>query len=229
MGVKFYAPGDSWSVAYQFKQRNDMAREALTVEQMPEDPSELQMVQEDLKVELTEPFLFSYSVGKVEKRVLEGVERQVATLRVTQAAVADPTFFSQQRADTHELALEFELDDLLRPVAETFFNAEYPHGKTVPVDKVSSLSGLDSGSSLYPHVVPRLLTQAVEAAAPAMTPELEQVADGKLPGWRGNVYRKYQFDNGDVVYWAAGQVWPFFVDSAQGYGLLVEHTLATAR
>jgi len=228
LGLRFYAPGDTWKVAYQFKQRNDMDREALKVQQLPEDPTELGMIQEDARVELSEVFLFAYSVGKVEKVIIDNVQRDVALVKVEQAPFADSGLYSQQRLDTHEYSLEFTLDDLLRPRSETFYNAEYPHGRTIEVDSESSLSGLDQGSTLFPHTVPRILTQATASTAPVMTAELEKAADAVLPGWRAASYLKYTFENGDVVFWMNGQVWPFFVDGAQGYGLLVEQTLAPA-
>jgi hypothetical protein len=224
MGLRFYAPGDGWQVAYQFKVRNDMAREALGADQLPDDPAELPMVQEERRVEISDVFLFDYAVQDVTKRQIENVVRDVALIRVAQAISAS-ALFSQERLDTHEYALEFELDDLLRPLRETFFNREYPHGKTIEVDRVSSLSGLEAGPSLFPHVVPRVLTSGADADAPMMTAELETVADDRVPGWRTAKYMKYEFANGDLVFWAKGQLWPFYVDCQQGYGLLVGQTL----
>jgi hypothetical protein len=224
MGLRFYLPGDRWQVAYQFKIRNDMAREALRADQLPDDPSELSMVQEDLQVTISDVFLFDYAVLSLSKRVVDNVLRDVAQVRVEQG-ISNSAQFSQDRIDTHEFALEFELDDLLRPLSETFYNREYPHGKRIEVDHVSSLSGLESGSSLYPHVVPRVLTAGATGDAPAMTAELEAIADDAIPGWRELSFRKYEFANGDLVFWAQGQLWPFYVDCKQGYGLLISQSL----
>lgn len=232
MGLRFYVPGDNWKVAYQFKVRSDMMHEGLKAQQLPEDPSELPMIQEERRVEVSQPYLFGYYVSKVDSRKFHvdggnDVMRDVALVRVEQGVPTDANLYSMQRLDTHEFALEFELDDLLRPQSETYYNTEYPHGRSVEVDQESSLSGLDRGSSTFPHTVPRVLTTSVESAAPAMTPELEAIADATVPGWRGATYLKYEFANGDLVFWAKGQLWPFFVDSVQGYGLLVEHVLAS--
>lgn len=224
MGLRFYMAGDAWQVAYQFKIRNDMAREALRADQLPDDPTEFAMVQEDRQVTISDVFLFDYEVLTLDKRNIDNVMRDVARIHVEQG-ISNSAQFSQERLDTHEFALEFELDDLLRPLTETFFNREYPHGKRVEVDHVSSLSGLESGPSLYPHIVPRVLTAGAEAEAPALTPELEAVANDRVPGWQDNSYRKYEFANGDLVYWAEGQLWPFYVDCKQGYGLLIGQTL----
>ncbi|MBM4353017.1 MAG: hypothetical protein FJ109_04360 [Deltaproteobacteria bacterium] len=226
MGLRFYVTGDTWQVAWQFKVRHDMARETLHADQLPDDPGELPAIQEERQVSLSPVYLFGYAVGQVDKQVIDNVQREVAVIRVTQAPAARADLFSQERLDRHEYALEFALDDLLRPMWETFYNQEYPNGKYIEVDSESSLSGLDSGAGLFPHNVPRVLTQGLDSAAPSMTFELEAAADAMVPGWRQATYRKFQFANGDVVYWAAGALWPFFVDCQTGYGLLVGQTLA---
>lgn len=226
--VDFYAVGDNWAVAYQFKQRNEMAREGISAQQVGQAADYLPTIDENRQVEISEAFLFKYTVTKVDNRVIDNVQRDVAKIRVTQSAPADFGLFSAQRLDTHEFALEFDLDDLLRPMSETFFNREYPNGKTIPVDRESSLSSLEAGSNLFPHIVPRVLVNVSEANAdaPAMTAELEAIADGMIPGWRTAKYAMYQFANGDVVYWAKGNPWPFFVECQQGYALLTEMNLA---
>jgi hypothetical protein len=226
MGLRFYVTGDAWKVAWQFKVRTDMARETLHADQLPDDPGELPSIQEERQVSLSPVYMFDYAVGQVDEQVIDSVQREVALIRVTQAPVARADLFSQERLDQHEFALEFALDDLLRPTRETYFNREYPNGKSVEVDSESSLSGLDSGSSLFPHNVPRVLTQGIEVDAPAMTADLEAAADAMVPGWRQAKYREFKFANGDLVYWAAGALWPFYVDCQSGYGLLVGQTLA---
>ena len=227
--IDFYRAGDNWAVAYQFKQRNEMAREGIPAQQVGQQADHLPAIDENRQVEISEPFLFKYEVTKVDNRVIDNIQRDVAKIRVIQTAAMDLALFSTQRLDTHEFALEFDLDDLLRPVSETFFNREYPNGKTIPVDRESSLSSLEAGSNLFPHIVPRVLVNVSQAnsAAPAMTTELEAIADNMLPGWRTAKYAMYQFANGDVVYWAKGNPWPFYVECQQGYALLTEMNLAT--
>ena len=58
-----------------------------------------------------------------------------------------------------------------------------------------------------------------------MTPDLQAVADAMVPGWENQSYMKYEFANGDLVFWKSGALWPFYVDSRQGYGLLVGQDL----
>ena len=43
------------------------------------------------------------------------------------------------------------------------------------------------------------------------------------PTWATDTYRRYTFDNGDVVYWARnrGQYWPFYTRTRHGEGVLV--------
>ena len=226
LGLRFYLAGDAWQVAYQFKVRNDMARENLKAQQLPADPAEWEAVLQDTRVSVSDPYLFDYEVLETNRAVIDNVQRDVAVINVSQGTPDDAGLFSFDRLDTHEYALRFELDDLLRPVRETFFNREYPHGKTIEVDKESSLSALESGSNLFPHTVPRVLVAAPAGEVPVMTAELEAIADAKVPGWRNDSYMKYGFPNGDVVYWATGKPWPFYVDSQQGYGLLINLSLA---
>jgi len=116
---------------------------------------------------------------------------------------------------------------LLEPVAETLYNRQYPHGKRIEVD---TKSRLQTGSSLFPHTVPRALVQPgyQPGAAVEMAPQVEAAADAFVPGWRDRVYRKYTFDDvgelagrGDVVYWVEGELWPFYVRTDQGEGVLV--------
>jgi hypothetical protein len=226
MGLRFYVAGDSWQMAYQFKVRNEMERKPVSAQQLSDDPTATAILNEEAGAHVTDVYLFNYFVTKVDERILDNVKRQVAAIRVDQATpTANQELFAEERLEGPELALVFELDDLLRPVSETLFNAEYPHGKTIQVDKESSLSGLDSGSSLFPHMVPRVLTVGADSSAPAMTPELEAAADALAPGWRGDTYRKFEFSNGDVVFWAKGALWPFYMDSQQGYGLLAGQNL----
>jgi hypothetical protein len=228
MGLRFYMGGDRWQMAYQFKLRDDMARETLRNADLPDDPTDFAMVQEERQVHVSDPFLFEYSVLKVDKRVIDNVQRDVCRIRVEQSETATAQF-SQDRLDSHEYALEFEMDDLLRPVREIFYNRQYPHGKMVEVDKESSLSALDSGSNLYPHMVPRVLTtgDTVKGTdiAPLMTPEMEAIANELAAGWLNDDYTRYEFANGDVAFWAKGKLWPFYMNSQQGYGLLVGQTL----
>ncbi len=83
-----------------------------------------------------------------------------------------------------------------------------------------------------------------------MPAQLASVADGLIPNWRNRAYNKYTFSQvevavdpdgtikmdvnllgesvgyHDVVYWAKGDLWPFYVKTDQGEALLIRYTSA---
>jgi hypothetical protein len=229
---RFYAPGDTWQVAWQFHQRADMSK-APTLN-VDEDELALGPGPEAAR-SVSEVFLFDYAVTGVSRRVFPieggaGVQREVATVEIVPGApsgTAHPEVFSAQEIGRFEHKFVFEMNDLLEPVAETLFNRQYPNGLRIEVDSVSRLQ---TGSSLFPHTVPRVLVQPgyEPGAAIEMSPEVEAAADAFAPGWRDRTYRKYTFEDlgeaegrRDVVYWADGELWPFYVRSLEGQGVLI--------
>ncbi|MBM4387412.1 MAG: hypothetical protein FJ088_06700, partial [Deltaproteobacteria bacterium] len=161
----------------------------------------------------------------VTKDIFENVMREVVEIEITQANPSgeNADLFSPVRLDQHEYKLAFTMNDLLDPLTETFFNTEYPNGNTV---EVTQKSNLNTGSSLYPHTVPRALVNGTKnALPPLLPPDLEDIASYFVPGYKEGEYFKFAFDNGDSVYWAKGSLWPFYVATAQGEGILVKETL----
>ena len=229
---KFFAQGDQWQVAYQFNQRHDMAMD--TVLKVPEEELPAGYGVQSGR-DRSPLFLFQYGVNSVHRQIFEleeggSVEREVATIEVTPGDVQKSPFselFVQESFTQMEQKLEFELNDLLDPVSETMFTREYPNGKRIPL---STKSRLKTGSSIFPHTVPRALLnpgytpgQSIE-----LSPELTSAADAFDPKWRERVYLTYRFDDvgeaegrGDLVYWAQGFQWPFYVKTDQGAGVLL--------
>lgn len=210
MAPRFYRTGDTFYVAFRFDHRSDMAMAA------PE-------IAPDRKA-ASEVYLFRYRVLGVTKNVFDRVMREVAEIEVTQATPTDHAeLFAPDRVDEHEPRLLFTLNDLLDPIEETIFNAEYPDGYTVEVNQKSSLN---TGSSVYPHSIPRILVQGSGSAAPEVPADLADILAVFDPGWASRTYERYDFDNGDVVFWARGDLWPFFIRTGQGVGVLVRQDLA---
>lgn len=208
---RFYKAGDQFLVAFRFNHRGDMNMEAPDLYPDRKTASEI--------------FLFQYAVKSVTKDIFENVMREVVEIEVTQAVPSgeNAELFSPVRLDQHEYKLTFTMNDLLDPLTETFYNTEYPNGNTVEVTQKSSLN---TGSSLYPHTVPRaLINGAKNAPPPPLPPDLEDIASYFVPDYKDRVYFKFDFDNGDLVYWAKGSLWPFYVATAQGEGILVKETL----
>lgn len=210
MAQRFYRAGDAFYVAFRFDHRSDMAREA------PE-------LAPDRKA-ASEVYLFRYRVLGVTKNVFDRVMREVAEIEITQTTPPEHAeLFAPDRVDEHEPKLVFTLNDLLDPIEETLFNSEYPDGYTVEVNQQSSLN---TGSSVYPHTIPRILVQGSGSAAPEVPPDLADILAVFDPGWASRTFQRYDFDNGDVVFWARGDLWPFFVRTAQGVGVLIRQDLA---
>jgi hypothetical protein len=231
----FYEAGHTWRVAWQFTQRTDMEMKPV----LHVDPLDLPAESSALASRsVSDVFLFDYAVLGTAERIFTAkdgtrVKRQVATIRIAPgdpAATAHQEVFSAQEIGRFEPKFVFELNDLLEPVAETIFSRTYPNGRRIEVDSVSRLA---TGSSLFPHAVPRVLTGAVtvfgDDFADRVSPEVAAAADAFAPGWRSRTYNAYTFEGkgeiegqGDVVAWAKGDLWPFYVKTDQGEGVLVE-------
>ncbi len=209
VGSGFYEAGDTWQVAFRYIHTPEAERRADVF--LGED------------VGISEAFLFDYVVDGLDREVFDNVQRDVATITVTQATPtgANGDLFSTDRIDTYEHKVVFTMNDLLDPTSEVLYGREYPNGKLVHLDQKSSLQ---MGASLFPRTIPRLLVNgAVDAPAPELPEDLADIADAMADGWRDRTYKRYTFDNGDLAYWSQDrdEYWPFFVRNAQGFGVLV--------
>lgn len=210
VGDGFYEVGDTWQVAFRYvhtpmaERRDDVF--------LADDVAD------------SEVYLFDYVVRSLGRDVFDNVQRDTAVLEITQATPTgvNADLFSPERVDRYEHKIVFEMNDLLEPTYEIYYNKNYPHGKRTRLDTRSSLK---QGASIFPRTVPRLLVEgAVEAPAPTLPADLADVVDAYGVGWRDATYKRYTFDNGDIVYWAqsSGKYWPFYVRTSQGVGVLVK-------
>ncbi|MFT5433950.1 MAG: hypothetical protein ACI9OJ_004662 [Myxococcota bacterium] len=212
LDARWYRAGDKWTVAFQFRNNGEMAREDFL---LPTQRDE--WVQSGL-------FLFQYQALRGIEASPETSNRPAVEIAVTQV---DPTqvgldalgYFESERLDRHEHKLHFRMNDLTDAIDVTYFGRRYPNGKTV---KASSKSELALNSSIFPVNVPRLLAGAKTVVAPSLPADLAKVADAVVPGWNDRSYKRFDFRNGDVVYWAKGTLWPFYVENSQGRGLLLD-------
>ena len=246
---RFYAPGDSWKVGFQFNQRSDMNMNLVL--NVPESDLELgDSVQS--ATNRTDVFLFDYQVTSLRQDVFEPnaytkVKRDVAEIEVTAGhpSTVPAGLVSTQDIGAFEHKVVFEMNDLLDPVSETIYSRRYPNGLKVELEHKSRL---ETGSSPFPHTIPRVLvneTGYINGAEINISPELEALADATRPGWRSEVYFVFTFNNAetwvdeegvvklnvnfigepagyrDVVYWAPGDLWPFYIRNDQGAGVLV--------
>jgi hypothetical protein len=209
LGADFYREGQSWQVAYRYN--------AAPTAEMRDDV----FLGEDEAT--SEVYLFDYSVTSLGQTVRENTLRQTATVKISQATPTGPSgdLFSPGRVDTHEFAVAFTMNDLLEPMRETVYSRRYPNGKSVELDPRASLQ---TGASVFPKTLPRLLVSgSVAAPAPDLPADLRDVADQLQAGWDSALYKKHLFGNGDVVYWTVdqGQYWPFYTRTRAGESLLV--------
>lgn len=209
LGADFYREGQSWQVAYRYN--------AAPTAEMRGDV----FLGEDEAT--TEVYLFDYRVTALGQTVRENTLRQTATVKISQATPTGPDgdLFAPGRVDTHEHAVAFTMNDLLEPMRETVYSRRYPNGKSAELDPRASLQ---TGASVFPKTIPRLLVSgSVAAPAPELPADLRDIADQLQVGWDSALYRKHLFGNGDVVYWTVdkGQYWPFYTRTRAGEGLLV--------
>jgi len=207
----WYSVGDTWQVAWRYTP-------APTMEKRDEP-----FVATDTVV--TEAYLFTYTVQHTDKDVFDNVLRQTARIEVNQGFPSGPhaDLFSAGRLDRVEKRVAFVLNDLLDPVSETVFTVDYPNGKDIELDGKSSLR---TGASIFPRTIPRVLVaNQVDSPAPEVVADLKDIVDAMDPDWGSRQYIRVNFDNGDVVYWTRGadQFWPFYVETAQGAGVLVSY------
>jgi len=262
---RFYAVGDNWMVAYQYKLNSTMNKN--TVLNVPEMDLALDDSVQAAR-DTSEVFLYQYAVTDLTKGIFETstgekVQREVANIEVIPSnpvnAMSNPgdaneqSLWSAQAIGRFEHKLHFELNDLLDPVSETIFNRQYPNGRRIELD---TKSRLNTGSSMIPHTVPRALVTPsyMNGTEIELSPQMEAIADKYVPNWRNRVYHRYTFTQAstvvstdtdgtlsvkmdveligepegyrDIVYWAPGELWPFYVRTDQGEGILIRYNKA---
>jgi hypothetical protein len=216
ISARWYAPGDEWQVAFQFRNRGVMTKTDF-----------LRPTKSD---EWTKSgvFLFGYRVTEAfdadeytyGRKAVEVEVDQVdpAQVRIGKTSLDTLGYFETERVDRHEYKLTFRMNDLTDAIDVTYFNRSYPHGRTV---RASNKYALALPSSIFPVNVPRLLVDQPWITAPVLPRDLEIIADAVDSGWRNRRFKKFEFANGDRVFWAEGDPWPFYIENGQGRGLLL--------
>lgn len=212
INTRWYVPGDKWHVAFQFRNRGQRAKELF-----------LSPTQND---EWTRSglFLFEYQALAAGEGVFENQTRKVIEIGVTQVDPADvnldgPGFFESERVDTYHKRVHFRMNDLTDAIDTTVWSRDYPNGRTTDAPSKSELT---MPGSVFPVNVPRLLAGAKTVAAPTLPNDLAIVANALDATWQDRGYKRFDFRNGDTVYWAEGYLWPFYIENAQGRGLLID-------
>lgn len=211
---RFWKPGDFWQVAYQLKTDRRVERQALG------------LVQSKVDVGLV---VLNFEVTDTGTTTVGDVERKTATIRITQgdangqlADLFDQFSTENVRIDENTQKIELVIDDLLRPVSVTEFNRSYPNGKTFQADPAQVLRGIGSD---FPYVVPNAYLGANKTSLPALPTAIEAIATATKSGYQGREYFLFdmgtQGNAGELVYWAAGDPWPYYVETPYAAGVLV--------
>ena len=213
---RWYVPGDEWQVAFQFRNRGVMTKTDF-----------LRPTKSDQWTR-SGVFLFGYRVMRAldadeytyGRKAVEVEVDQVdpAQVQIGQTSLDSLGYFETERVDRHEYKLRFRMNDLTDAIDVTYFNRSYPHGRTVAASNKYSLA---LPSSIFPVNVPRLLVDAPWVTAPELPRDLEVIADSVDSTWRDRRFKKFEFANGDRVFWAEGDPWPFYIENSQGRGLLL--------
>ncbi len=216
---RFYRPGDKWHVAFQFRNRGIMGKEDF-----------LQPTSKDSWA-ASGLYLFEYTAKSVREDVFRNSEgsdqyREVVDIEVTQVdpdqvGLGGAGYFESERLDRHHKKVSFRMNDLTDALDVTYYTRSYPNGRTVEAPTNSALTLNDS---VFPVSVPRLLRGSADVIGSelGLPQDLRMVADSIDAGWVDRVYKRFRFANGDTVYWAKGYLWPFFIENAQGRGLLID-------
>lgn len=213
---RWYTPGDGWQVAFQFRNRGVMSKTDFLRPTKGDEWTKSGV------------FLFGYRVTRsldADEYTYgrKAVEIEVDQLDPAQVAIGSTYldtlgYFETERLDTHEFKLAFRMNDLTDAIDVTYYNRNYPNGRTLPASNKYSLS---LPSSIFPVNVPRLLVNEPWVTAPKLPQDLEVLANAIDAGWTNRAYKKFEFKNGDRVFWAAGDPWPFYIENSQGRGLLL--------
>tara|TARA_B100000029_G_scaffold513469_1_gene613184 strand:+ start:1284 stop:2120 length:837 start_codon:yes stop_codon:yes gene_type:complete len=211
LSSRFYATGDTFYVGWRYFDRNDMDKSLRLA---------------DERVTMSDFYLFKYEVVSVDERIIDRTRRQVATIRISQAFPSQTagfasvsSLFANHALTRHQYRLTFEMDDLLRPISETLYSKQFPNGRTVQTDIDSSLNG---NSDIFPRTIPRIYRSEGSDTMLQLPDELHQLTKTFFPSYEEQTVRQFKFkDNGDLVYWRDGDLWPFFTRTRQGEGVLL--------
>ena len=213
LDTRWYQAGDTWHVAFQFRNHGEMSRTDF-----------IKPTQKDAWIR-SEVYLFEYEAVRADRDVFGNQWRDIIEISVKQVTPSEAGFmgadsyFGAERLDRQQYKIHFRMNDLTNALDVTYFNREYPHGRTVLAPTLAALTIADS---VFPVNVPRLLVNAPDVIAPELPAALADLSAALGLGFENKTFKKFDFDNGDVVLWEPGYLWPAYVENAQGRGLLLD-------
>lgn len=216
IGDRFWKVGDAWQVAWLLRADKRV--------QM----SELKF-QEPIKADLGFTVL-DFEVIELGTTHTGGREVQTATIRITQGEargnLSQILDGNELRVDKLTRRIDLVLDEFLRPVAVTEYSGPrgaFPNGRTIQADPRAVLRSLDSS---FPYVVPNAYLNAEKVSLPELPEKLAAVAAVARPGYETGSYFLFDMkgrglESAERVYWAPGDLWPFYVELPHAIGVLV--------
>jgi hypothetical protein len=217
---EFWKVNDRWQVAYLMRSDTRVQMQDLPLQaEVPGTLADAGFVVLDFKVQARG----TASIG--------GRERETATLAITQGRAQGSV--SRLITAENELAvsevverMELVLDDLLRPVSVTSYSGprgDFPNGLTMQLDPRQVVRSLEPS---FPYVVPNAYLHAEKKPLPELPEALAAIAQATRPGYRDVQYYHFDLDgrgtdSSEQVYWAAGDPWPFLVETPNALGVLV--------
>lgn len=215
----FYRKGTTWTVAWQFREDRSFEKHIL-------GPDEVRPA-----ASLGDLFVFDYRVDEVSRRIIGDHRRDVAHIQITQTAELGPFagLAATDRLDTDTFQIDLLMDDLFRPVEKVYYDRAHPHGRRVGR---SALGRVRSAMDPFPADVPDVtVADTATAPLPAVTPEMKAIgAKAAELGWLAADWdtrtdlRHFDLEgaNGSAeVWWAPGDLWPTYVRTHRGEGILV--------
>ncbi len=210
LGTGFWTPGQSWQVVYLLKTDDQVQMQPMGFGQEIRPNSGMVV----LDFEVTE--LFTIEDGDVQ--------RPAATIRISQT-VADGSLRQfveaveiQADDSTNEIALT--MDDLFRPIGVTEFTEQNPNGRYFEQDGDSVVRNTSNG---FPYVVPNVHLDPATSVVPALPPELHVIAEDVRAGYDTEVLSVFELGD-ETVYWAEGDLWPFYVETPFAVGILTSQS-----
>lgn len=215
LGDGFWQPGDSWSVAYLLRTDDRVQMQPMEFGQAQRSDAGMVV----LTFEVTD--VFSVEVG--------GTLRPAATIAIEQT-LADGTVQQhieavEIQADSQTNRIELTIDDLFRPVGVTEFDASYPNGRYF--EQGGSVARNTTNG--FPYVVPNVHLDPTTTTLPVLPPELHVIAEEVRSGYEAETFKYFNMDgfgldSAEVLYWAEGDLWPFYVETPFAVGVLIQQS-----
>jgi len=216
LGDGFWQVGDSWQVVYLLKTDSRVQMQPMEFGQQERPDAGMTVL--------------SFEVTEIYSVEVEGVLRPAATIVITQTQAAGQLRQHVEaveiQADANVEQISLVIDDLFRPISITEFDANHPNGLYIQADTDAIARSAGNG---FPYVVPNVSVDHATAPLPILPPELHVVAADMRQGYDTQDYAYFDIGGfgsfaSESVYWAQGDLWPFYVETEFAAGILVSQS-----